>query len=107
MNYTVIGFGSLLALLFMSPQKSNFLCIPFFAFVKMNMKRLGLVMSIIAQCGSVFLYPWFTLRRQVITQAELKVSPNNNHDGQNDEEDSIPKNSWPELLLSDKSDNDD
>ena len=93
-NYTVIlilltiGFGSSLALLFMSPQKFNFLRTPFFVFVQMNMKRLGLFMSIIAQCGSIFLYPWFTLRRQVITQAELKVSPNNNHDDQNGKEDS-------------------
>ena len=68
----------LLVLLFMNPHKYIFLQEPFLAFAQKNMKKLGLGMSIIAQIGCIFLYPWYTLQRYVIKQVDLKKGPNDN-----------------------------
>ena len=81
---TLLAFAFLLVLLFLYPERNAGL-----AFIQTNiimtMKRVGLYMSIIAQVGSIFLYPWFTLQKQVIEQVGLKTSPTNSHN-QNEED---------------------
>ena len=87
---TLSAFTFLLVLLFLYPEHNLF-----FAFIQirliMTMKRIGLYMSIVAQVGSIFLYPWFTLQEQVIEQVGLKTIPTNSHN--QDEEDSDQTNS--------------
>ena len=73
---TLLAFASLLLLLFLYPEHNSIL-----AFIQISlivtMKKVGLYMSIVAQVGSIFLYPWFTLQKQVIEQVGLKTIPTN------------------------------
>ena len=70
----IAAFGVWSVVLFMSPGQYHRLRHFFFAFLQSIMKRLGLVMALVAQVGSMFLYPWQTLHEKRIMQKDLKTS---------------------------------
>ena len=72
----IIVFGAWLPMLFMSPGKFYRLRHPYSAYIQSNMKRLGLIMALIALVGSLFLYPWYTLHENRMEQNELEEKSN-------------------------------